>query len=329
MRRPQAPVWIAGLAAGAALAGLFAYARVAVRRFENLDPGSAGAPGAFLDVNGVRLHYLEAGRGEAVVLIHGLSASTFSFRHTIPELARYYRVVALDLKGAGYSDRPAEGDYSLGTQASLVERAMTRLGIERAAVVGHSLGGAVAMRLALQFPGRVTRLVLVDSAADGELRRSARLLSLLRPFVPIAALFTLHRPGFRRLSIRSVVHDPGHVTPAVVEGYFRPTRMKGHLRSLGALLADCRRDEPLRPEAIRQPTLILWGEHDRWLPLARGEDLAARIPGARLKVVPSAGHLPLEEQPAYCNTALVAFLRAPEATVGSPQAGRTSQVAPG
>ncbi len=288
--------------------GLWAYASYRVRRFEDLDPESAGAPGAFVDIDGARIHYVDTGRGEPVVLIHGFNGSTFGYRYTIAELARHYRVVAIDLLGCGYSARPAKGDYSLTAQAELVARVMDRLGVERAAVAGHSMGGSVAMRLALGHPARVSRLVLVD-AADDELRRGERFGLLARPFLPIAAMLTLHRRRFRRLSARTAVHDPAHLTPEMLEGYFRPTRMKGHLRAQSRLLVDRRRDEPLTPERVSQPALVLWGEHDHWIPLARGEELAAAIPNARLVVVPSAGHLPLEEQPDFCNRALLEFLR--------------------
>ena len=311
---------------GTLFGGLSLYARYAVRRFEHLEPDSAGAPGTFLDVDGVRIHYVEAGRGEPVLLIHGLNASTFGFRYTIPELAQHYRVVALDLKGFGYSERPADGDFSLTAQTTLVRQAMERLEIGRAAVVGHSMGGAVAMRLAARFPERVARLVLVDSATDRELRRGLRLGRLLRPLLPIAALFTLHRRSFRRLALRLAVHDPAHVTPEVVEGSFRPRRVKGHLRALGAWLVDRGRDEPLAPARIPQPTLILWGEHDRWLPPSRGEALARLIPNAKLVLVPSAGHLPLEEQPDFCNRALLAFLRRSEPVAAPPGAAANRKI---
>ena len=300
---------------GVAFAGLSAYASYAARRFEDLEPESADVPGTFLDVDGVRLHYVEAGQGEPVVLIHGLNASTFSFRYTIPELAQSYRVVALDLQGFGYSERPAGADYSLTALAEQVARVMERLNIERATVVGHSMGGAVAMRLAIGFPERVARLVLVNSATDRLLRRGLRLSRLIQPCMPIAALFALQRRAFRRRALRRAVHDPAHVTPEVVEGSFRPRRVKGTLRALGAWLVDRGRDEPLAPERIAQPTLVLWGEHDRLLPLAEGEELARAIPNARLLLVPSSGHLPLEEQPTFCNRALLDFLRSLEASV--------------
>ncbi len=305
--------------ASAAGAGLYAYASYAARRFEDLDHDSAGAPGAFVDVDGVPIHYVEAGQGDSVLLIHGLGASTFSFRHIIPELAQHYRVVALDLKGFGYSGRPANSDYSLTAQADLVRGVMDRLRIEQAAVVGHSMGGAVAMWLALRHPALVSRLMLVNSATDFEMHRATNVTSLLRPFFVIGALFAFHRRSYRRRAFQTMVHDPAHVTPEVLEGYFRPSRMKGHLRALASLSADRRRDPPLDLERIRQPALVLWGEHDRWLPPARGEELARRIPNARFELVRGAAHMPLEEQPESCNAVLLAFLGAadPAADVAS------------
>jgi pimeloyl-ACP methyl ester carboxylesterase len=188
---------------------------------------------------------------------------------------------------------------------------MGRLGIERAAVVGHSMGGGVAMRLALLYPERVSRLVLVDSIGDREMRRS-RGSGVLRPLQPLLSLATSQNPAFRRFAMRVVAHDPAYATPEVIEGYFRPTRMKGTARAYGALAADARKDAPLEPERIRQRTLLIWGEHDRVIPLASGEELAARIPNAQLAVVQSAGHMPLEEQSAASNRLLLDFLRPPE-----------------
>ncbi|MCI0777979.1 MAG: alpha/beta fold hydrolase, partial [Chloroflexi bacterium] len=98
---------------GLAITGYAAYAQYAIRRFEHLDPLNADAPGSYLDIDGTAIHYVEAGRGEDVVLIHGWNGSTFSFRYTIPELAQRYRVIAIDLMGYGYSARMRDADYSL------------------------------------------------------------------------------------------------------------------------------------------------------------------------------------------------------------------------
>ena len=157
------PLRIAALV-GSVLAALNLLARYAAGKREDLDLATAGAPGLFIDIDGRRVHHVEAGKGEPVLLIHGWNGSTFDMRYTIPELAQHYRVIAPDLLGYGYSARPADGDYSLRGQAEFIGRVMDQLGVARTTVLGHSMGGAIAMQFALLHPDRVDRLVLVDSA---------------------------------------------------------------------------------------------------------------------------------------------------------------------
>ena len=302
---------------GLAITGYAAYAQYAIRRFEHLDPMNAGAPGSYLDIDGTAIHYVEAGRGEDVVLIHGWNGSTFSFRYTIPELAQRYRVIAIDLMGYGYSARMRDADYSLTAQSDIVARAMDRLGVANAVVIGHSMGGAVATRLALRYPEWVGKLVLVDSVNVTEMRRATRFGKLLRVVMPLAAPLLLHPYRSRRRVFLTAVHDPAHLTPETEQGYFRPMHMKGHLHSMGRQLTSRHHDELLSPRDISQPTLILWGEHDSWLRPEFGERLNAEIPDSRLTLVPSAGHLPLEEQPDFCNREIMRFLQGDEAPDGA------------
>ena len=285
-----------------------AYAQYAIRKFEYLDPLEADAPGSFLDIDGTAIHYVEAGKGEDVVLIHGWNGSTFSFRYTIPELAQDYHVIALDLKGYGYSARPKDGDYSLTAQSGIVARFMDRLAVKDAVVIGHSMGGAVATRLALRYPEWVKKLVLVDSVSITEQRRATRMGKYLRIILPLGAPL-LQRENLRRRVLLTAVHDPAHVTPEVEEGYFKPLHMRGHVDALGSQLTSRQGDQLESPEDVNQPTLILWGEHDSWLRPEFGEILAGQIPNAAFKLVPSAGHLPLEEQPDFCNREILRFLR--------------------
>ncbi|MCI0778242.1 MAG: alpha/beta hydrolase [Chloroflexi bacterium] len=302
---------------GLAITGYAAYAQYAIRRFEHLDPLNADAPGSYLDIDGTAIHYVEAGRGEDVVLIHGWNGSTFSFRYTIPELAQRYRVIAIDLMGYGYSARMRDADYSLTGQSEIVAQAMDRLGVTNAAVIGHSMGGAVATRLALRHPDWVRKLVLVDSVNVTEMRRATRFGKLLRVVMPLGAPLLLHPYRSRRRIFLTAVHDPAYLTPEIEEGYFRPMHMKGHLRSMGQQLTSRQDDELLSPGDITQPTLILWGEHDSWLRPELGERLNAEIPDSRLTLVPSAGHLPLEEQPDFCNREILRFLQDDEASDGA------------
>lgn len=292
---------------GAALGGLNALVRSAAAKREDIDLATADVPGAVIDIDGRRVHYVDAGQGDAVVLIHGWNGSTFDMRYTIPELAQHYRVIAIDLLGYGYSARPADGDYSVGGLADFVLRVMDRLHIDRAAVLGHSMGGGIAMQFALRYPERVDKLVLVSSATVAEMQRGRTLGLLARPFMPLITLAFVRKSAVRR-ALRGVVHDPALVTPEMLEGHFRPLRVKGHMRAQSKQLSDRRKDPPYDARQIQQPTLVLWGEHDRVVPLSTGRELAEQIPNAQLAIIRSAGHLPLEEQPAECNRQLLDFL---------------------
>ena len=134
-----------------------------------------------------------------------------------------------------------------------------------------------------------------------------------------APLLQLRR--VRRQVFLSAVHDPAHITPDVEAGYFRPLHMRGHFHALGRQLISRQDDELESPEGISQPTFILWGEHDAWLRPEFGETLAGQIPNAELTLVPSAGHLPLEEQPDFCNREILRFLQEDE----QPPVAETSE----
>ncbi len=297
------------LLAAATLGTAWSYSSRRMRRWEDTDLATASKPGREVHVDGVRLHHVEAGGGPALLLLHGLNGSTFSFRLLMPYLASHFRTIALDLKGFGYSDRPPGGDYSLSEQARLVAGFLDALGIEKAFVLGHSLGGAVAMRLALAYPERVERLILVSAADDSELRRGLRSARLIRPLLPVVAAFTLQNQRFRRVSLRSACYDPAFITPELMEGYLAPTHIRGHLRALGSLMVDRRLDAPLDVASITQPTLIIWGAADRWMPFVHGEQLRALIPGAGFVLIEKAGHLVLEEQPQACSRTIIGFLK--------------------
>lgn len=299
-----------GLAAGAAGA-LWVYPRWLIGRSEDLDLAEVSKPGQVLHVGGLNLHYVDVGQGPAVVLIHGLGGSLYNFRYNIPALSQQFRVVALDLKGFGYSDRPLDADYSQTAQAQLVADFMDRLGIGRAAVLGHSLGGAIALRLAALFPQRVTRLILVGSAPP------VRLVpplggSVLRPVLRLGAALMLHQPGLREAVLRSGFYDPAFFTQEMLEEFRRVGRIRGTAESIVRVLLDSARDEPLDLAQIRQPTLLLWGEGDRAVGLRVARWLQARLPDARLRVIERARHMVIEERADESNAAICSFLQVEE-----------------
>jgi len=285
----------------AIFAALVAIGRLLFPRWEKIDWARAPRPGKLIDIDRVRLHYVEAGGGEAVVVIHGLGGHTFSFRHTIPALAKRFRVVAVDLKGFGFSERPKGGDYSLTEQARLMLRLMDELGIEHATVVGHSLGGEVAMRVAAAAPERVDALVLAASVS-GERVWTLPPTPLFKPFLAI-----LGRLFGRRL-FRRMFYDPRNATEEAREAYATPTRVRGYGDALYELAKDARHDKRVDYGNIRAPVLILWAEGERILPRFALGRLKKRFPQAQVVTIEKAGHLLLEERPQECNEAILRFL---------------------
>lgn len=299
---------LAGSLAAGALGGLWTYARWLVKRSEDLDLADIAKPGDTARLDGVAIHYVDTGQGPPLILIHGLGGCMYNFRYNIPVLAEHLRVVALDLKGFGYSERPPRSDYSLTAQARLVGALMAHLGIERASVLGHSLGGAIALRLAAICPEKVDRLILVGSAPPQRVVTPCAASRPLHALFWLGTALVLHQPRLREAVLRQGFYDPSFLTPQILAEFRRFSRIRGSTDAIASLLSDAARDQPLHLSSLSQPTLLLWGEDDRWTSLALARWLADRLANARLEVIPRARHMVLEERAAEANEAILAFL---------------------
>lgn len=294
----------------AATAGLVTVAAAADRR-----RWRPPAPeGVIQEVDGARVHYLDAGSGPVTVLVHGFAGSVFSWRSVIPELARETRVIAVDLPGFGASDRRPGIGYGHERQAARLAELLRGLGIGRAALVGHSMGGAIVQRLAWREPSLVERLILVASVSAGEnldVRRRRRASRLAFGALEVAALSPSAMYALGRRALRRMVFDPAFVTEPVVRGYIDPLLVRGTVRAVGELAREHAREEPARLEEIQAPALVVAGAADVVVPPARAAELARALPGAERPVVlERAGHLPAEERPDAFLRAVLPFLRA-------------------
>lgn len=251
-------------------------------------------------IDGAGVHYIEAGEGPAVMLIHGFGGHTFSYRHTIPALAKHYRVVALDLKGFGYSERPKDSDYSLSAQAGLVLGLMDHLGIQKASLVGHSMGGEIVMRVASSHPDRVEKLVLAASVS-GERFPTLPPVPLIKPFMSALGRLTA------RFLLKRGFYDRTKLTDEVREGYRQPKRVRGFNDGIYRMMRDMRHDPPIAYERITHPVLIMWARAEK-LPGLILTRLQKHLPHAEVRYVEKAGHLLLEEQPGVCNQMILRFL---------------------
>ncbi|MDQ3686533.1 MAG: alpha/beta hydrolase [Acidobacteriota bacterium] len=258
----------------------------------------------FVEMDGVRVHYQEAGDSDAppILLIHGFCASTFVWGDVLLPIARMgYRVVAPDLIGFGFSGKPRRGEYTIDSQARMIVRLMDELQIDRAALIGSSYGGAVAAIVALDFPERVRRLVLVDPVSNDDVKNRRLLRLAASPLMGdlISPLIIDSRRLMKWRMGKVYADNNAHL--------FDAARMAAHhlpLRSANtqrAVLTTLRRWNAGRIEReahrITQPTLLIWGEDDRDIPLRHGERLHALMPNSRLVVFRACGHLPQEERP--------------------------------
>jgi pimeloyl-ACP methyl ester carboxylesterase len=272
----------------------------------------AGVEPRFATADGIRVRYVRRGRGKPVLLVHGIASSAYSWAEVIPALAAAHDVIALDLPGFGGSDLP---DHVSGDRYPRVLKSfLDELGVARVHLVGHSLGGAIASAFSASEPGRVDRLVLLDSAGFNV--APADRPWLLRVAGSPALAVAIERLPVRRrlvsLGLRQVFHDDARVTPERIEEYVGPLARPGAARVVARLL-----DTPAflgLPEAIgriRAPTLIVWGAQDTWVPLADADRFLAAIPGARKAVIEACGHVPQEERPRETIALLTEFLDGP------------------
>ena len=257
----------------------------------------------FAQVDGARVHYQEFGESTnpKLILIHGYTASLYVWKTVAPMLAdEGFHVIAVDLLGFGYSDKPSWFDYSITSQARMVARLMNRLGIGRATMVGSSYGGAVAATLALDYPERVEKLVLIDAVANDSLKNHPILKLASIPGVGEAlAPFIIDSRAYQRRRMRGTLSPANHnlITNERVEGILRPlTAADAH----HSLLATSRNWHAARIEQdahlINQPTLIIWGEDDKVIPVDDGRKLHQSILNSRLIVLRNCGHVPQEEK---------------------------------
>jgi pimeloyl-ACP methyl ester carboxylesterase len=261
----------------------------------------------FRVIDGVRIHYQEKGspRGEAIILLHGFCSSNYSWKDCIEPIANAgYRVVAPDMKGFGFSDKPSDRRYGVLDQAALVVGLMKSLNIERATIVGNSYGGAIAMACALKYPELVKQIVLIDAVHDDRAVTYGLLRYLYTTFLAemiSPALFGSSR--FVRRYLSNMFHDKNLVTAERFGAYLRPLRSA----SCQSAAITTLRQWQLRwiekeLDSIKVPTMIIWGEQDWALPVEWGASIHMAIPDSEFIVIPNCGHLPQEERPQeICN----------------------------
>ena len=268
----------------------------------------------YTTIRGNRIHYYEGGSGAPVVLVHGLGSRAEDWANLMPQLKQAgFHVYAIDLLGYGRSAQPANATYSIPEEAQYVEEFIAQRGLEKVNLVGWSMGGWVAMRVALDRPERIGRLVLCDAAG-------------LR-FEPSFTVFDFEPttvPAVQRL-YRMLMPQPAEVPAFLARDMVRKFKQLNWVvdrsaRSMfrGVDLLDGKLDR------LQMPTLILWGKQDHLIPLATGVSMHEQIPQSVLQIYDGCGHLAPGQCAARIGPRMIDFLNGKE-----PQAQKTTEVGPG
>ena len=257
----------------------------------------------FVNVDGARVHYQEFGDATKppMILIHGYTASVYVWKTAAPMLADAgFRVIAVDLLGFGYSEKPSWFDYSIQGQARMISRFMNRLGIGRATIVGSSYGGAVALNLTLDNPEYVEKLVLVDAVCNDEPKNHPILKLASVPGIGEAITpFLCDSKAFMRFRMQGTLAPVNHhmITEERIESIRRPLYAADGHHSVLATSRNWHADR-LEKDAhlINQPTLIIWGDQDNVIPIKNGHKLHEEILNSRFVILKDCGHVPQEEK---------------------------------
>jgi pimeloyl-ACP methyl ester carboxylesterase len=286
-----------------------------------------------VDAGGIDIAYVDEGPrdggGTPMVLVHGIGATLDHWGLVLPVLAATRRVIALDLPGFGRSEKP-DRHYNPQSFVEALRAFLDALGLDRIVLVGHSMGGAITAEFTLTYPGRIERLVLVDAA--GMTRMPTRLLDfLVIQFEKSVDAKKVHLPPrLVRAMAKVMFYEPvpfaerniGRILASMSEGDW-PDRVRSFVRAATGL---SRSQVRTRLMEFETPTLIVWGERDRVLPIRHGRALAAGIRGSRIVVFPDTGHCPQIERPARFCDELEKFLAPlPDSLPSIPSSSRDEE----
>lgn len=255
----------------------------------------------YMAYRGMQVRYRDEGSGPVLVLLHGVCSSLETWDGWKRNLGENYRIIRIDIPGFGMTGpAPDKSQYTREQAVAFLNDFMGLLGVEKFSLAGNSLGGYIAWNYALDYPDRVTRLILIDPV--GYNQKLPGLLALASNPVMRPSARSMMPRGLLKKAVYQVYGDKSKVTPAVVERYYDFAMREGNKRSYVDVFAEIRRqnDSPDLSNAIPNisvPTLVMWGTKDEWIPFTYFESWRRDLPSARFIAYEGAGHVPMEELP--------------------------------
>lgn len=281
---------------------------------ETLKAKYTNTASAFISVDGMNVHYRDEGNPAdtiPIVLIHGTASSLHTFDTWADSLKKSNRVVRMDLPAFGLTGPFPDRNYSIAHYISFLKDFLTALKIKQCVLAGNSLGGEIAWNFALDQPGMVTKLILIDAAGYPLQSKSVPIAFRMARIPVIKDLFTFITPRFLvKSSIENVYFDQSKVTDSLVDRYFELTLRKGNRQAfVDRFNYPADRNALKNIGNIQQPTLILWGGNDLLIPVENAYHFHADLPNDTLVIVDKSGHVPMEESPAESLKPVLDFLK--------------------
>jgi pimeloyl-ACP methyl ester carboxylesterase len=263
----------------------------------------------FIEIDGMRVHYTDAGSGEVILLLHGTGASLHTWQKWVDVLKKEFRVICIDLPGFGMTGPAPDRNYSIDRYVRFLHRFLEELQIKRLSIAGNSLGGQIAWHYAAKYGDDVKKLILIDSA--GLLRSGGIPMAIRFARLPVTGMIAryLNPYYFVRRSLDDVYFDHSRITDELVDRYVTMALREGNRQAFIDRAGQIEEDSGAGLELIQAPTLILWGRHDRWIPVEQAENFRRRLSRSQLIVYENAGHVPHEEIPEETVADALKFLR--------------------
>ncbi len=280
---------------------------------EELKKTYANSESEFLQVEGMNIHYRDEGRGPVLVLLHGTSSSLHTWDAWAERLQMDFRVIRMDLPAYGLTGPHPDGKYSDGAYVNVLHKFLQKLEIDNFHIAGNSFGGNLAWHYAYEYPEEVQKMILIDASGFPQ-KGLPQIIALARnPLLqPLVEYIT---PKFLVVrNLEDAYKDPSRIGEATIDRYFKLTLREGNREAFVERANGVFSDQTGRLKALTQPTLIMWGEADTWIPLDHARKFNEALVNSQVITYSDAGHVPMEELPAPTAADARAFLLENEET---------------
>jgi len=267
----------------------------------------AAAPSKFMELNELRIHYRDEGTGDAIVLVHGTGASLHTWNAWAQELSQTHRVIRLDLPAYGLTGKDPKKRYSSKDYVDLIDAFLKELNVNQFHLAGNSLGGLVSWLYASYHPDKVQKLILIDPSGFPS-KKSPMVISLAKtPGINMLIRYVTPK-AFIKKNLKEVYYNPDLISTQILDRYYELTLAPGNRTAFIDRAKIEREDYTDRLGLITNPTLILWGAEDAWIPLKNAYRFEEKIATSTVVVMKETGHLPMEEKPAKSLAITLDFL---------------------